>query len=428
MFRPVENGADTRSSSDSSLREEYQVGGCIRDSSDVSIMDEYDVVVVGGGVAGVSAAIQAKREGCRTLLLEKGIMLGGLATLGLVGIYLPLCDGNGQQVAAGLAEELLHLSIKYSYNDLDPYWLKQGEELLPTSRYQSAFAPMGFALSLDEIIQEEQVDVLFDAVFSRIIAEDLFDSVLIVETKAGRVGFRTRVVVDATGDADVLFRAGAPCIEADNWLSYWGYTTSMKQIRTAVETGNVQDAVVLHMLGGLADGSKAPDTAKYKGTCPYEITRFVLAGRKLLLDQIKDKIGEDIIPLTLAAMPQLRTTRRLSGLYELTTGDAQRRFADSIGCIGDWREAGPVYEIPYRSLVCHETPNIISAGRCISAAGGAWEVTRVIPAAAVTGQAAGCAAAMAVEQERAFADLELRDLQERLESAGVITHNPGACD
>mgnify|MGYP004481321329 FL=1 len=78
----------------------------------IPVTGEYDVAVCGGGVAGIAAALSAARGGAKTLLIEKQFALGGLATLGLVTIYLPLCDGNGRQVSFGLAEELMLLSIE----------------------------------------------------------------------------------------------------------------------------------------------------------------------------------------------------------------------------------------------------------------------------------------------------------------------------
>ena len=77
------------------------------------VLDKHDVVVVGGGLGGVAAGLAAARRGLSVALVEKGPYLGGLATMGLIAIYLPICDGYGRQVVGGLAEELLHLSIKY---------------------------------------------------------------------------------------------------------------------------------------------------------------------------------------------------------------------------------------------------------------------------------------------------------------------------
>ena len=79
----------------------------------IPVYGEYDVAVVGGGIAGIAAALAASRHGAKTVLIEKQFALGGLATLGLVTIYLPICDGCGRQVSFGIAEELLKLSMKY---------------------------------------------------------------------------------------------------------------------------------------------------------------------------------------------------------------------------------------------------------------------------------------------------------------------------
>ena len=90
----------------------------------------YDVIVVGAGVAGVAAALEAARAGLSTALIEKTIFTGGLATTGLVNIYLPLCDGRGTQVSFGIAEELLQLSLKYGPGDIPATWRQPDPRLL----------------------------------------------------------------------------------------------------------------------------------------------------------------------------------------------------------------------------------------------------------------------------------------------------------
>ena len=87
-----------------------------------SVLATHDLVVVGGGLAGVSASLAAARRGLSVGLVEKGPYLGGLATMGLVAIYLPLCDGEGRQVLGGIAEELLHLSLKYGPGQIPEPW------------------------------------------------------------------------------------------------------------------------------------------------------------------------------------------------------------------------------------------------------------------------------------------------------------------
>jgi len=88
---------------------------------------KYDVIVVGGGIAGVSASVAAARGGLKVLLIEKSVNLGGLATSGLISWYEPLCDGNGNQMVYGIAEELIRLCGKYSFENLPPAYIETAE-------------------------------------------------------------------------------------------------------------------------------------------------------------------------------------------------------------------------------------------------------------------------------------------------------------
>ena len=85
----------------------------------------YDIAVIGGGVAGVAAAVQAARCGMKTVLVERTALVGGLATGGLINVFLPLCDGNGHQVTFGIAEEMLRKSIVYGPGEIPPNWKKE---------------------------------------------------------------------------------------------------------------------------------------------------------------------------------------------------------------------------------------------------------------------------------------------------------------
>ena len=165
----------------------------------------YDIIVVGGGMAGVSAAVAARRQGKRVLLIEKASYLGGLATLGLVVLYHPpLDDGTGRKLVGGLAEELLHLSIRYSYDDLPKGWTYGAEENHEGGRYQTVFNAPAFALALNELLQAEQVDVLYDALFCIPRMEGTRCVGVSVETKAGRYYYSAKAFVDASGDGCLL--------------------------------------------------------------------------------------------------------------------------------------------------------------------------------------------------------------------------------
>ncbi|NLN07440.1 MAG: FAD-dependent oxidoreductase [Firmicutes bacterium] len=389
----------------------------------VPVVGKYDVIVIGGGVAGVGAALAAKRNGCSTLLIEKSIMLGGLATLGLIAVYLPLCDGKGRKMVGGIAEELLHVAIKYGYDNLPAGWTMGCSRSDAKGRYMTVFSPAEFVIALDELLCAEGVDLLFDTVFSLPVMEDGVCRGVIMENKTGRVAYQGKVIVDTTGDADVMYRAGAECIEADNWLSFWCYNTSLERMQKAVQEGKVFSGLHLQWFGADAFGKNAVGSArKYYGTDANEITAFVLAGRNLVRQGLDKAKADSRAYITLPGMAQFRTTRRIKGFYELQEDDINKHFADSIGTTGDWRKAGPVMEIPYRTLIVPGIHNIITAGRTIASAGDAWEITRVIPPAAMTGQAAGTAAALAAKRGCSVSEVDVAELQQLLEQSGVILH------
>ena len=92
----------------------------------IPVSGDYEIIVAGGGLSGIAAALSAARCGRRVLLLEKQCWLGGLATTGLVNLWVPLCNGRGRMIIKGMAEELLHLSIRNGFDTLPPSW-KEGE-------------------------------------------------------------------------------------------------------------------------------------------------------------------------------------------------------------------------------------------------------------------------------------------------------------
>ena len=176
----------------------------------IPVIEEYDVCVVGGGVAGVAAALAAAREGAKTCLIEKEYALGGLATLGLIVIYLPLCDGRGRQVISGISEELLKASIKYAPGNLPACWQSaEGDpEARKAARYRTNFEAAPFMIALEELLLDAGVTLMYDSRFCGVHRTGRHIDGVIVENKSGRMGVGARMVVDATGDADVCFAAG----------------------------------------------------------------------------------------------------------------------------------------------------------------------------------------------------------------------------
>ena len=110
----------------------------------LSIKKEYDIIVCGGGVAGVAAAVTAANHGHSVLLLEKSNILGGLATLGLINLFVPMCNGRGKQIIFGLCEKWTRMSALYGYDTIPAEW-KEGEPKKPTNvRYSQKYSPYIF--------------------------------------------------------------------------------------------------------------------------------------------------------------------------------------------------------------------------------------------------------------------------------------------
>ena len=146
----------------------------------------YDIIVAGGGVAGIAAALAAARESKRVLLIEKNCILGGLATIGLINLFVPMCNGRGKQIISGMAEELLKLSIRYGYDTVPPEW-KNGEPSEPTGvRYMTRFSPWIFAIALTDLLVSSGVQILFDTIVTDVIMKDRICEGLLIQNKSGR--------------------------------------------------------------------------------------------------------------------------------------------------------------------------------------------------------------------------------------------------
>ena len=387
----------------------------IHEKKETPVCNDYDVIVVGGGIAGVAAALAAARNGSKTLLTEKTTMLGGLATAGLVVIYLPICDGMGHKIHSGICEELLYASIKYGNDSLPEQWRGGPWEADTKQRYQTAFNAPAFMIALDEMIREANVDILLDTVFCDVAMEDGYCKAVIVENKSGRQAYRCKAVVDASGDADVMFQAGAPCHEQDNFCTLWAYCQSDNDELIFKLAGLPPKFFKIIAIGSFSGTSLPPGTPKYRGTDAREVTEFILKSREGALMRLKE--DPSLTYITFPSQAQYRTTRRIKGDYTLMTKDAGRHFDDSIGTTGIWNIPGPVYEIPFGVLKVDGIKNIFAAGRIISSANGSgWEITRVIPVCALTGQAAGNAAAIMARSN----DVPIRELQNSLENDGIV--------
>lgn len=393
----------------------------------IPVLGNYDIIVAGGGVAGVAAAYSARRHGKSVLLIEKAQKLGGLATTGIVNLFVPMCNGRGVQIVKGLAEEFLRLSIKYGYDDLADIW-KEGEPQGPVSseppRYRTHFSAEIFALTLTELMHDAGVDILFDTLAVHpIMSENRCDG-LVVENKSGTGFYSAKIIIDTTGDIDLLFRAGVPTVQGKNYFTYYGQQITLDDCDKAVKNKNIRYAMK-YIFGGDANlyGEKHPaDMPFFKGTDALDVNDYLIKNQLFLLEKIKkqDRWSRDIV--TLPGMAQFRTTRHINGDYTITEQDAYKHFDDSVTAVCDFDRRDYLFEVPYRAMVNKRFDNFITAGRCISASGYAWDVTRVVPVAIVTGQAAGLASSLSVDSGCPISEINTKNLQHILQSENVIIH------
>lgn len=386
------------------------------------------VIVAGGGIAGVAAAIAAARSGAEVVLLEREFCLGGMATLGLITIYLPLDDGLGNQVIFGLGEELLRLSIEHGAEANYPKaWLEGGtDEERRKSRFVTQFNPHLFALRVEKLLKELGVTILYGTLAAAVIKDGAKISGVVVENKSGRSVITCDSVIDCTGDADIAHLAGAPTAlhEGGNGLASWYYYFSDREVK--LKMFGLAD--VPNSADGPADGNDPYDNVKvasltstrFSGVDGEELSRAVLEAHEKMYDDIlkhKEK-SPDYVPVTISTIPLVRMSRRIAGAYTQDDTESRKYFEDSIGLTGDWRKSGPCYELPFRSLYTEAVPNLLAAGRNISVTDSMWDITRVIPPCAVTGEAAGTAAAMTSD----FPALDVSKLQAKLEANRVKLH------
>ncbi len=385
----------------------------------------YDIAVAGGGVAGVAAAVEAARCGKRVVVIEKATQLGGLATIGLINLFVPMCNGRGVQIIKGMADEFLKLSIKYGYDIIPDEW-KNGEpgQNNTSKRYTCRYSPAIFSLALCELLNELKVDIMYDTVITDVESANGHIDGLVLYNKSGFSLCKARMFVDATGDSDVLKFAGVPTVTGTNYHTYVSLATNIERCKQVVEEGDIAK-LTTYQSGGNANlyGKHHPENIKlWDGTDGEDVSNYLVTNQLEMLNKIKDTDRKTRDITVLPIMPQFRTTRHIDGNYTLKEDDAYKHFEDSICAICDFDRKDFLYEVPYGTLVKDSFDNVIAAGRCASAKGYAWDVLRVIPPAILTGQAAGAAASQAIDSGKSITEIDIRVLQNKLENENVIIH------
>ena len=220
-----------------------------------------------------------------------------------------------------------------------------------------------------------------------------------------------------------MYQAGVPCRNGSNYLSYIGHGAAFESIEKALKSRDMVDLNAKGFgVGSDLNGKGHPEGLKYFWGIPNEErSDYIRLGQTMLMEKIRNGDFNAQCLYSLPGMIQLRKIRAIIGNNTFSTGNSERRD-DSIGVSGDFRKAGKRYELSLGIIYNADFPNLLAAGRIVSAEGDGWEITRVIPTAALTGQAAGIAASLIVKENRTAGTLEAGAVQKILDAKGVKLH------
>ena len=409
------------------------------------VLAETQVLVVGGGSAGVSAAVAAAREGADVMLVERYGQLGGLATGGLIILLLTLDDGEGRQVVAGLCQELTDRLVRKGAAIAPPRgeWKSADPALVERYRrwglvwghgphsvhYSVAYDAEVAKLAFLEMATDAKVRLLLHSFAADPIVEDGRVRGVAFESKSGRFAIRAEAVIDASGDGDLFARAGAPFEKEEVFPWLWFRMGGVDDVPRALEAG----AWFFETPGGgrvlLPWGATGRIARKIDATNPEDLTFAEIECRKMVMEEA-ERLRRDVPGFAGAHVCDVATqlgvteSRRLVGSYVLARDDEGRAFDDSIAVTGHWTKYGATYAIPYRSLLPQSLDGLVAAGRCISVDHRVHHATKEIPPCMATGEAAGIAAALAASRGVPLREVSVTELRERLRARGAIVERP----
>ncbi len=420
---------------------------------------KYDVVVCGGGPAGVSAAFAASRMGAKTLIVEQFNCLGGVATAGGHGhICLYSAWGTSERVVGGITFEMAERVVKAGYGVCD--------------NSHADFEVEGMKLVLEQMAEESKTDLLYHSLVSDAIVKDGKVTGVKVQNKNGTQKIMADRIIDCTGDGDVAARAGCGFDMGDEDNGFCQPVTLMftiggvdyekvKKFRgssyklehvweKAQENGDMRP--FQHCVMGWWWTPTRPDQLGINfthvnfidSTKAEDLTKATIEGRKQAYESIE--VYRKYIPgmenCYMISTPNtvgIRESRRIHGLYTLTKDDllAMRKFDDSIGYGSffidihsvsgpgmdrkEYRpEKGFKYQIPYRILLPKDVDNLLVAGRCASCTHEALGSLRVMPQCGVMGQAAGAAAVISLNRGISPKEISVAELQKTLKEQKCI--------
>jgi len=428
------------------------------------VYGEYDVVVLGGGPAGMAAAVAAAQSGCSTLLVERYGFLGGMGTAAGVTNFCGLhanVHGEIRRVVHGVASELLERIDRLGgLNEPHALFGKTVAQAYDTAAYK---------IAADELMAASGVQLMFHALAAGVVmASPDRIAALLVETKSGRRAIVGRAFIDGSGDGDLAAWAGVPFEKGDGAGNFL-YPSTMFRINGVdpQRAGRAWETIPGLMLEAEAQGRhrfprKTPIVRPQKsgiewrvnltqlanadgnaldGTDADQLTQAEVLGRRQIAGVagfLREVPGfERSYIVDIAPQVGIRETRRVRGLYQLTERDVLdcASFDDTIGVNGwplelhlkgdvEFRwpkipESRGFNHLPYRMIVPPGMQNLWIAGRCASMTHEAQSAARVTGACFVMGQAAGCAAALALSASTTSAEVDTAVLQSRLQAQGA---------
>lgn len=439
---------------------------------DIPTVRKTDVLVIGGGCAGIAAAVSAARHGAKVLLTDANGSLGGMATNGLVGPFMTCYDPQGKrQVIRGLIEEMIQRMVRRG-GAIHPSECPAGSSYsayrVPGHHNCTPFTVEAFRICAEEMCCEAGVELLYHVLFQSCCMSEDGSRIegAVFATKAGLIRIDASTVIDCTGDGDVVLSSGAPCLYGDEngatqpaslfflidnidqekmeaaLRDRWDNRFFETEIATETQEGRYHVPRTKVAIYQSSDGTWRVNMSRValkNGCDPFEITDATVRARAQqdeILGVLRKYVPgcENARLLESANMLGQRETRRIDGVYTLTGDDIRsgKSFEDTVFLAGSSIDMhggnnvkyipaqGDAYPIPYRILLPKKVQNLLVAGRCASMDREALAAIRVMPPVFAMGQAAGTAAAIALQSQVCPADVDTALLQKTLLQDDVV--------